>query len=170
MRPPTRRLLPSQSFIGRVQRGSGDAAGFWIRLAASLVDIAIYFGVLLIWWVIGVFATGAFAYADPFGDGLTNFLIAWVSFLYFMAFAMAVGFWVMTGIRGQTPGKLIFRIKVIDEFGDPPGMSRALLREGLFIFKIANPWLWLGFISCVWDDERKAMHDILARTTVITDG
>ena len=44
--------------------------------------------------------------------------------------------WLFTGLRGQTPGKMAFGIMVVDKQGNKPGLGRAALREILckFVF------------------------------------
>ncbi len=77
-----------------------------------------------------------------------------------------VYFVLLTGLRGQTLGKMLLRIKVVDEAGQAPGLGRALLRESLgkFVSTIA---LGVGFLWVAWDREKQGWHDKIARTHVI---
>ena len=119
-----------------------EYVSFWIRGAAWAVDT----GILT---VIQLLLTAGF------GDlGATGLLLL---------FAYRVLF---TGLKGQTPGKMLLRIKVVDERGRVPGIGRALVREvpGRLISEIS---LGLGYAWAAWDDKKQAWHDKLARTYVV---
>lgn len=73
---------------------------------------------------------------------------------------------VLNGIRGASVGKKAMGIKVTDSQGDPPGLTRAFLRE------IPGKWLsstfyGLGFLVASLDPETRALHDRLSGTWVI---
>ena len=115
---------------------------FWIRAAAWAVDA-------------GILTVTQMLLTAGFGDlGLIGFLLL---------FAYRVLF---TGLKGQTPGKMVMRIKVIDERGEVPGIGRALVREvpGRVISEIS---LGLGYAWAAWDDKKQAWHDKVARTYVV---
>jgi hypothetical protein len=91
----------------------GQYAGFWIRLGAAVIDavlvgavsslLGFIFDVLpgfyFIWW------------RAPFG------FVLWL-----------VYYWLMTGIKGQTVGKMAVGIKVVNAQGDTPDLGYAALR------------------------------------------
>jgi uncharacterized RDD family membrane protein YckC/ribosomal protein L40E len=119
-----------------------DYATFWIRLAAWAVDTGILTGVQLV-------------LAASFGDlGVVGLILL---------FAYRVLF---TGIKGQTPGKMLLGIAVINERGEVPGIGRALVREvpGRLLSEVS---LGLGYVWAAWDDKKQAWHDKLARTYVV---
>lgn len=64
-------------------------------------------------------------------------LIAW-PFFYFG---------VPTGIWGRTPGKWICRVKVVDAYGNPPGLWRGLGRETLKLLAVGCQ---IGAIFCAY--------------------
>jgi uncharacterized RDD family membrane protein YckC len=73
---------------------------------------------------------------------------------------------VLTGTRGASVGKKAMGIKITNAQGEPPGMTRAFLRE------IPGKWLsstlyGLGFFVAAIDPETRALHDRLAGTWVI---
>ncbi|MBI4337857.1 MAG: RDD family protein [Chloroflexi bacterium] len=72
----------------------------------------------------------------------------------------------MTGLRGQTLGKMALGIKVVDERGQVPGVGRAALREviGKFLSALA---LGLGFLWIAWDGKKQGWHDKIATTFVV---
>jgi uncharacterized RDD family membrane protein YckC len=86
-------------------------------------------------------------------------LSAIVAFLYFFIFH---------ALRGQTPGKRLFRIKVIDGYGQRPSIGRALLRTAGYVpslLLLALGFLWIGF-----DRDKRGLHDWLADTYVVEAG
>jgi uncharacterized RDD family membrane protein YckC len=74
-----------------------------------------------------------------------------------------VFFWSSTG---QTPGDRVMSIRVIDSHGRASlKPRRALLR---FIFLCIGAILLLaGILMMLWDDQRRCLHDRVARTRVV---
>jgi uncharacterized RDD family membrane protein YckC len=69
---------------------------------------------------------------------------------------------------GQTLGKRLLGIRVIDGFGEPLGLGRSLLRAIALVPSVALAGLgvlWIGF-----DRERRGLHDRLADTHVVLAG
>ena len=125
-------------------------AGFWRRFAAGIVDVAIISTVLIV--------TSA---ATPTSTvGLITFLGVFIFLgppLYFI---------LMTGLRGQTLGKMVLRIKVVKPGRKRPGIWTALLREviGKFLSAIV---LSLGYFWIGWDNAKQGWHDKIAGTYVV---
>ncbi len=71
-------------------------------------------------------------------------------------------FWTTTG---QTPGMRLMELRVIDARGDPPHFFRAVIRV-VFLGLAIIP-LFAGFIPVLFDARRRALQDMVARTTVI---
>ena len=79
-----------------------------------------------------------------------------LAFLYFFLF---------TALRGQTFGKHLMRVRVIDAYGERPSMmagagAHARLLPSLVL--LALGFLWIGF-----DREKRGLHDWLADTYVV---
>ena len=57
-------------------------------------------------------------------------------------------------------------ITVIDERGNVPGLTRALIREvpGKLLSGLA---LGLGFVWVAWDEKKQGWHDKIAKTYVV---
>jgi len=74
--------------------------------------------------------------------------------------------WLFTGLKGQTLGKMVVGIKVVNAEGSIPGLGRAALREvlGKIISSIA---LCIGFLWIVRDGRKQGWHDKIANTYVV---
>jgi uncharacterized RDD family membrane protein YckC len=108
---------------------------FWRRTGAALVDglILLPFDFCLLW-------TGQRATVK----GLA-ILIYWVHATFTIAYSI-----LLHGKYGQTLGKMMTRVKVLDLVGNPIGLRRAVIRDG--------PWLAL------------ALADIATATVAILSG
>ena len=120
--------------------------GFWIRLAAAIIDgiiISIIFGILF-----------AFIFSETILRDIVNVICGWAYHTLFI------------GLRGQTPGKMVLRIKVVNEQGVVPGLGYAALREipGKIISGIV---FLLGYIWVAFDSRKQAWHDKMAKTYVV---
>lgn len=71
------------------------------------------------------------------------------------------------GILGQTVGKRLMRLRVITTRGQSPGPVCAVLRTAWLLLSLAPAGL--GFLWCIFDRERRSLHDHLAGTYVIFD-
>ena len=116
--------------------------GFWERFVAALID-----GIILS----VVSAMFSFLFIPmAFGCGL---------------FAFWIYHWLFTGIKGQTPGKMVLGIKVVDVNGDRPGLGTAALRE-IVGKTISTLGLLLGFLFIGISDTKRGWHDEIAGTFV----
>ena len=124
--------------------------GFWIRLAAAVIDGILLFIVnLLVGFLLGLAGS-------PLSI-LVNLLIGWAYHVGFIA------------AKGQTIGKMAVGIQVVDNQGNIPGIGAVLLREtiGKFLSGIA---IGLGYLWVVWDKEKRGWHDHIAGTYVVRKG
>jgi uncharacterized RDD family membrane protein YckC len=97
--------------------------------------------------------------------GTRNVLIAIAGAVYVLWVAgYFVVFWATTG---QTPGDRLLHIRVRPASGDRILPRRALLRF-LALLASALP-LFAGFLPILFDDRRRGVHDMVARTVVIDD-
>ena len=123
-----------------------DYAGFWIRVAAWIIDVVIV-------WM----GTSVFSALSLLGAGYASFLALLLGPLYFV---------LMTGMRGQTLGKMAVGVRVVGRDDQPPGLGYAALREivGKFVSGIA---FLLGFLWIGWDGRKQGWHDKIAGTHVV---
>jgi uncharacterized RDD family membrane protein YckC len=132
-------------------------AGFWIRLWAFLADLAI----------IGMSSHILFKLLWPAGlqeFGVTSFFLINPLFPGILG---ALYLTIMTAIFGQTLGKMIFGIKVIQKDGSAPGWTTSVMRE--LIGRTLSQLLGsnLGYLVCAFHPRKQALHDILIDTMVV---
>ncbi len=141
---------------------SGQLAGFFTRLVASLIDGFLLF---IIQFVVGmVFMFGPAALLKGQNLGLLIFLpIIWyipqlVILLYYYG--------VYQHNTGQTVGKKVMGIKVVDVVtGQTPTVGKFLLRD--ILGKIISSLVVIGYLWAIWDEKKQAIHDKVAGTVVI---
>jgi uncharacterized RDD family membrane protein YckC len=105
-------------------------------------------------------------------DGTILFFIE--SALFFGARETGLGLGFMVGLaytwyflprhNGQTPGKVLMKIRVIKTDGSPISDSDAVLR---YIGSLINYIVCIGWLWSLIDDNRQGWHDKLAQTYVV---
>lgn len=138
-------------------------AGFWVRLAAYIIDSAILLIPLLI---VRLLISGVLSVLEgtPFdGSVLFNYTIKDIllyifQILYFVLFVSSTG---------TTPGKKLMNLRVISaETGEMPGFFDVLYRETIGRF-LCGLFLCIGYIAVGIDKEKRGFHDMLSDTRVI---
>ncbi|MDK2847185.1 MAG: hypothetical protein PWP34_538 [Desulfuromonadales bacterium] len=136
-------------------------AGFWVRCVAAIVDsIAVWILQLLL-----TLAMGAMVGLIAPNSGSESF----ASIILLGLFSSAVGmayYVVFTGACGQTPGKMLLRLKVVRSDGTGMTYGRAALREILGKF-VSGITLGVGYLMVAFDDRKQGLHDKIADTCVI---
>jgi uncharacterized RDD family membrane protein YckC len=129
-----------------------EYSGFWLRFVAFLLDSIILVAASFLVRLLFLFPSGNIAW--PVFLGVFPSIFYW---LYY---------WLFTGLRGQTPGKMVLGIKVVRANGEKVGLGWAALREipGKIISLVG---LFLGFIWIAWDKKKQGWHDKIADTIVI---
>jgi uncharacterized RDD family membrane protein YckC len=67
---------------------------------------------------------------------------------------------------GQTPGKMLLGLQVVDADDHQPSLKQILLREVLgkvIVFLI----MFIGFLWVLWDPKKRGWHDYIGGTYVI---
>ena len=130
-------------------------AGFWIRAFAALVALGVFFAVKtsLAWLAVRVLRV------DVDGAlGLRGALFACTAL--FVALYVVV----LHAIAGQTIGKLVMRVRVVDADGSPLAFGTSLLR--FFAYLASLMPFGLGFVMAGLRADRRALHDLVAGTRV----
>lgn len=147
-----------------------DAAGFFPRVLATLVDsiILLALNLLLLSPVFLVLLfREAFQSADLLRDwaflgilGGCGLMILGANLWY------VVGGWARTG---RTPGKALLRLSVVPSGSSEPtpgiGLQKALVR--FLAYNLSGSLLGLGFLLVLIRKDRRALHDLLAGTRVV---
>lgn len=131
-------------------------AHFGERLQAGAVDAAILGG---LYAVVLYFASRA---AHTSVAGLA---VAWPWLVGYMAFLGLVYAAWFTGMRGQTPGKMMFGLLVLTQAGERPGWLASVARAAAGAAGIALAGL--GMLPLFFDPARRALHDRLLRARVV---
>jgi len=126
------------------------------RAQAALVDVGLLAG---LWTLVAYFASRA---ARVEVAALASSWPWLAAYLGFLGFAYAAYF---TGTTGQTPGKMITHLRVVDGSGRPPGYPRALARAILGV--IGTTVAGVGLLTMAFDPAVRALHDRLFRTRVV---
>jgi uncharacterized RDD family membrane protein YckC len=93
---------------------------------------------------------------------------AWLVILYFLVLSLLWGMYFVgfTAACGQTPGKRILGLHVVDENGAPVDWNAASIRF-LIGYPVSLLPLGLGFYWALVDKKNQAWHDKIAGTLVI---
>ncbi len=156
------------------QAGPGWAgkplAGWGTRLAAYLIDALILLIPAVILTVI-VVAIAAGSDTGAIVTGILGFLAYLVVAFIYAPVLMARG-----GVNnGQTWGKQTMNIRVVRDNGESVSFGWAALREiavkGLAVGIASSiipfiPW-FLNFFWPLWDDQNRALHDMIVSTHVV---
>jgi len=75
-------------------------------------------------------------------------------------------FIVMHGLGGQTIGKMLVGLRVVDVDRQPPSFRQAALR---WLAAVGFAPIGLGFFWVLWQSEKRGWHDFVARTWVVRE-
>jgi uncharacterized RDD family membrane protein YckC len=151
-------------------------AGFWVRFAAYLFD-SLVIGCLLTLitypWAaeLAKLQNDALTQLQAYSQHRSESLDMAVMFRFWLATAtinLPVSFIYFVGfntLRGATPGKHIFGLRVLGADGSRLTLGRAALRQ-------VAEWLsaltfGAGFLLVALTPQKRALHDLLARTQVV---
>lgn len=173
--PPPHPPPPTAGMTAVVHPATGqELAGFGDRLLAMIIDGLVQFVLLLPLYasfftvmILGLRVTDS---TDPSGGAAFGFgMILVVVLIGLLLAAGIVGYlvWSVGGPAGQTLGKHLMRIRVVDENGSASiGYARAALRELLGKW-LSGALFYLGYLWMLWDPNRKTWHDMIATSQVI---
>ena len=152
--------IVTSSAAARTASG-GEPAGFWIRVAAYLVDgLIIGVAMMVITLPMGLL-TGILARHSS-GLAAVLMVLTWL-----VASAAGIGyvlyFW---ALHGATPGKKILGLRILREDGvEPMGWGKAGLR--LVGYFASGFILYIGFIMVAFMERKRGLHDMIAGTVVV---
>lgn len=140
-----------------------EYAGFWVRVGASLIDSILWLivSIPLLFIVYGYNEyIDFFLYSEEFYiGGIERFLD------FFILPIITILFWMKTS---STPGKKVFKLKVLDEkTGKNVDGGKGFIRYLMY-----GPSILLFGIGIIWiafDKKKQGWHDKVAKTIVIKD-
>lgn len=131
-----------------------EAASFGQRAGAYIIDYIII-TVAQVFFIGGM----SFIFSDSDVGALLGYLpLAMASF----------GLWIyMPKVNnGQTIGKSLIGIRIINKDGSPLSWGTLMLRNWVGYW-LSGAILYIGFLWPLWDDEDRALHDMIATTYVV---
>jgi uncharacterized RDD family membrane protein YckC len=160
--PPAREPLSDSA-----QAETYHRAGFWLRLVAFVIDLAVLgaFSVFLLVSALLVSVAGA-DFSSFESDSFPSFSLFSLCEIAEIV-AVAAYFTILHGETGQTIGKSVAGVKVCTLDGQPLGYGHALLRftaYGFSFFALGLGFLWVGL-----NPGKRGWHDLLTGTMVVVD-
>lgn len=125
-------------------------AGFWIRAGAVLIDVVL----VMVAEVLFGFALWA----------VTDDRLAYAASRAFRFLASPCYFVFLHWARGQTLGKIVFRVRVVTLAGGP-------LPFGISVLRHLGSWIsaaifGVGYLVAAFRTDKRALHDLIAGTRV----
>jgi uncharacterized RDD family membrane protein YckC len=123
---------------------------------------------------VGVGAAGFYLFADglsDFGAPGSELALAGTFFLYMLPLSIVQ--WVLITASGQSLGKKLLKIKIVQEGGAPVGFVRGVaLREwivtALGVVPVVGRFIGLVDSVMIFGQAQKCLHDMLAGTKVVS--
>lgn len=167
---PAREVLPPRP---RREAASVYVVGFWRRLAAAVIDLAVIVPCALIITILASRITGV--HLPPSNLRIVD-IDLWIDLVLATdpALVMALVLFTAIGLTyllvfqivvGRTLGMRALRIKIIDLYGDRPSAGRCVARCAGYLAGVAT--LFLGFLWMGFDSEKRGLQDWIAGTYVI---
>ena len=133
-----------------------DVAGIGVRFLAALVDHGIFVAVMYVVFLLMDRADVSMAAYRIFITTSTLLMCA-----YYIAFER---FW-----NGQTPGKRIFGLRVVQDAGRPVTLLSSVIRNLIRIIDFFPVLYGLAIVSRFIDQRVRRMGDLAAGTLVVRD-
>jgi uncharacterized RDD family membrane protein YckC len=131
-------------------------AGPFTRMIAAIVD-------LIVVMVSGILLERALAPLNLFGQDAAQAVIAVAYFAFSMLYGAACEwFW-----HGQTVGKRLLGLRVVEASGLRLNPSQIVVRNVMRLFDMLPAFYLAGGIACVWNHKRQRLGDLVAGTAVI---
>lgn len=146
--------------------------GFWIRVAAYLIDGLLVGVVTLPIFFLTIFPSVASVIhqAESNQEPGPEVMAALFGSIGVFALVAFCGHWLyealLTSSSWQgTIGKRILRLKVTDDMGNRIGFGRSTAR---FFAKILSGWImYVGFIMVAFMERKRGLHDVICGTQVL---
>ena len=160
-------------FLQRLREGLAVAetipyARFWPRFGAKVIDMILEGIVSYSTGALAgliVFGTARVAFAQP--DGMDDFAYFGFSAAMFVFNSLVGAIWLgwMMTKWGASPGKLLFRMRVVRPDGSGLTFRRAFARY--FAEIISAIGCLIGYFLVLFDEEKRSLHDRICDTRVV---
>jgi uncharacterized RDD family membrane protein YckC len=143
--------------------------GFWRRAMAFFIDKVILFFISMLTLLLGILALGIgfpSHYQEILPEGLAELSVKFMVIYFLMSVMLDMFYFTyFHGTVGQTPGKMMFGLKVVQSTGERMTLGIGFLRwVGYVVSKI---FFYLGFIWIAFDGKKQGWHDKIAGTIVL---
>jgi uncharacterized RDD family membrane protein YckC len=139
-------------------------AGFWIRVAARIIDgLIIGVPLVIILFIVMIPIAGTASKQGSQDSILPAFIIPIFQVLVIVVEMVYEIFFL--GKYGATPGKMACSIKVVTADGDRFGYGRATGR--FFAYLLSRFTCYIGYIIVAFDGQKRALHDYICNTRVV---
>lgn len=133
-------------------------AGFWMRFWAYLLDLVV------VGSVDRILINPIFRALDiPLHESSLFAPISIATAITFYAY-----FVLMTKFFGQTLGKMVFGLKVVDLKGEKLTWGTILFRE--WIGRFISVSIFIGYVIVAFLPKKQGLHDLFADTSVVHEG
>ena len=142
-------------------------AGIGNRSLALMIDYLLVFVLLSLVSVVASFISEQLVNLSlVLGDGTEDLDLWLVALALIVTMAIYWGYFVgfETYWQGQTPGKRLTKIRVINDNGKPEGIMQATLRS---LLRPVDDILFIGFFCILFSQQEKRIGDWLAGTLVV---
>jgi len=142
-----------------IKTHNSEYGGFWVRYFAKMIDIfficlIIFAYKTIIWSISLLYPISSFSYIIL--DNLYNYSNVFISAFYSIIFV---------GKYGATPGKMFYRLKIVNS--DKTEVSYLTAAGRHFSEYLSSLILCIGYIIAVFDLKRRTLHDRICNTLVI---
>ncbi|MGA7269669.1 MAG: RDD family protein [Acidimicrobiia bacterium] len=138
--------------------GPGPLAEWADRVIATLIDFVFVFAAGIVVFIVGVILG---AISDVLGT-----LVSSLGYLALSIYALYLGY--LEGIRGQSPGKAIRGLKVVNQAnGELIGGGMGVVRKLAHV--IDSIICYIGYLFPLWDPQKQTIADKLLQTVVLKD-
>lgn len=155
---------PDEGCCGFPEQACSPSAGLGSRITAFLIDITI----LLLILGIGALAVADLVLSKSPGSFFEHLIMMSLSGILIGSFHLVfipVYFLIFHALGGETPGKLVMGIRVVN------GENQAIRPGASFLrvvgYLLSGIPLGTGFIWILFDQDKRAWHDKLAGTRVV---
>ena len=156
--------IGGHAYASPVQQGHVVYAGFWKRVAASLIDgFAIGIPVAVIVMIVG----GVLGWGSSFSAGLAGssaFHPGETLLSYLLSALVFAWFHSSAGLLA-TPGKLAIGIKVVRADGDKISFLRGFARYWAYL--LSAMLLGIGLLMAAFTGRKQGLHDLMCDTLVV---